>query len=326
MQIEIPKEYDGSLLRQFLRAELRLSSKVIKHLKFLDGGILVNGEHATVRRVLAEGDRLELALEDTASAPIAPVELPIEILYEDSELVIPSKPANMPTHPSHDHYDDTVANALAFRYAQEGIPFVFRPINRLDRNTSGLLLVARNRPSAGRLTAAMQRGEIHKSYLAILDGEMTQTGGVIDAPLHRTAESIILREVCSADTPDADAARTEYTVLATGNGHTLVKAHPITGRTHQLRVHFAHLGHPITGDDLYGVPSPYIARHALHARELSFPHPTDGRRVTVTAPLAEDFARVLQILNLEGTIESWPPNNRPKKPNDSLESASPFIF
>ena len=303
MQIYIPKEYDGMLLRQYLRAELKLSSKMMKHLKFCDGGIRVNGEHATVRRILTAGDLLELALEDTASAPIAPVELPIEILYEDSELVVPSKPADMPTHPSHDHYDDTVANALAFRYAKEGIPFVFRPINRLDRNTSGLLLVARNRPAAGRLTASIQRGEIDKSYLAILDGEMTQADGVIDAPLHRTAESIILREVCSADAPDADAARTEYTVLGVGSGHTLVAAHPITGRTHQLRVHFAHLGHPITGDDLYGVPSPLIARHALHARQLSFPHPTDGHRMTVVAPLAEDFARVLQILKLEGMIE-----------------------
>lgn len=303
MQIRITSEQHGTVLRQFLRAELKLSSKMIKHLKFCEGGIRVNGESVTVRRVLMTDDLLELALEDTASAPIAPVELPIEILYEDNELVVPSKPADMPTHPSHDHYHDTVANALAYRYEQSGIPFVFRPINRLDRNTSGLLLVARNRPAAGRLTAAMQRGEIRKSYLALLDGEMTDAGGVIDAPLHRTAESIILREVCDPDTPDADAARTEYTVLATGNGHTLVRAHPITGRTHQLRVHFAHIGHPITGDDLYGTPSPYIARHALHAHTLTFPHPTDGHSVTATAPLPSDLFHALQILNLEGYTE-----------------------
>lgn len=303
MQIRITSEQHGTVLRQFLRTELKLSSKMIKHLKFCEGGIRVNGESVTVRRILMTDDLLELALEDTASAPIAPVELPIEILYEDSELVVPSKPADMPTHPSHDHYHDTVANALAYRYEQSGIPFVFRPINRLDRNTSGLLLVARNRPAAGRLTAAMQRGEIRKSYLALLDGEMAQAGGVIDAPLHRTAESIILREVCDPDAPDADAARTEYTVLATGNGHTLVRAHPITGRTHQLRVHFAHIGHPITGDDLYGTPSPYIARHALHAHTLTFPHPTDGHSVTATAPLPSDLLHALQILNLEGYTE-----------------------
>lgn len=291
MKITITREYDGVPLRQYLRQEMRLSSKLMKHLKFCENGITVNGEHATVRRVLAEGDVLSLALEDTESAPIAPVELPIEILYEDDDLVVPSKPANMPTHPSHDHYNDTVANALAYRYAQIGTPFVFRPINRLDRNTSGLLLIARNRPAAGRMTQFMQSGRIRKSYLAILDGEMEGNGGVIDACLHRTQESIILREVCPPDAPDADAARTEYTVLTKENGHTLVEARPITGRTHQLRVHFASLGHPITGDDLYGSPSPYINRHALHAHTLRFPHPASGKEITLTAPPAKDFAQ-----------------------------------
>ncbi len=303
MQIQITKEYDGMLLRQFLRAELKLSSKMIKHLKFCEDGILVNRKQVTVRYALASGDLLELATEDAESAPIEPVELPIDILYEDDDLVVPSKPANMPTHPSHDHYDDTVANALAYRYAESGVPFVFRPINRLDRNTSGLLLIARNRPAAGRLSDAMRRGEIEKSYLAILDGEMTEDEGVIDACLHRTAQSIILREVCSPDAPDADPSLTEYRVLARKNRHTLVLARPITGRTHQLRVHFAHIGHPITGDDLYGTPSPYITRHALHAHRLSFPHPTDGRRITVTAPPPSDFSELLRILKLEGSME-----------------------
>ena len=303
MQIHITKEYDGMPLRQLLRAELKLSSKMIKHLKFCEGGICVNGRQVTVRYVMRAGDLLELANEDAESAPIDPVELPIEILYEDGDLVVPSKPANMPTHPSHDHYDDTVANALAYRYAESGVPFVFRPINRLDRNTSGLLLIARNRPAAGRLSDAMRRGEIEKSYLAILDGEMTEDEGVIDACLHRTAQSIILREVCSPDAPDADPSLTEYRVLARKNRHTLVLARPITGRTHQLRVHFAHIGHPITGDDLYGTPSPYITRHALHAHRLSFPHPTDGRRITVTAPPPSDFSELLRILKLEGSME-----------------------
>lgn len=296
MKITVTKEHDGIVLREYLRREMRLSSKLMKHLKFCEGGIRVNGEHATVRRELAEGDVLMLAMEDSESAPIEPVELPIEILYEDGEIVVPSKPADMPTHPSHDHYRDTVANALAYRYKDRGIPFVFRPINRLDRNTSGLLLIARNRRAAGRLAEAMQSGKIRKSYLAILDGEMESDGGVIDACLHRTEKSIILREVCPPDAPDADAARTEYTVLARENGHTLVEARPITGRTHQLRVHFAFLGHPITGDDLYGAPSPYINRHALHAHTLSFPHPTSGEELSLTAPPAEDFRQCLHAI------------------------------
>jgi 23S rRNA pseudouridine1911/1915/1917 synthase len=222
------------------------------------------------------------------------VDLPIQILYEDDDLVVPCKPANMPTHPSCDHHYDTVANALAFRYAATGTPFVFRPINRLDRNTSGLLLIAKNRQTAGKLSAEIKAGEIRKTYLAVLDGELLEEEGRIDACLHRTEKSIILREVCPPDAPDADRALTEYRVLAVGNGHTLVQARPITGRTHQLRVHFAHIGHPITGDDLYGSPSSVIDRHALHAHSLSFPHPKTQERMTLTAPLPADMKRLIE--------------------------------
>lgn len=294
MEFTAASTHHGMTLRQLLKKELCLSTKMMKHLKFTQDGILVNGERVTVRYVLSEGDIVTLAIEDRESAPIKPVNLPIDILYEDTEMVVPAKPADMPTHPSHDHYEDTVANALAFRYASHGTPFVFRPVNRLDRNTSGLLLVARNRPSAARMAQAMRDGNIHKSYLAVLDGEWEMTEGVIDACLHRTADSIIVREVCSPDAPDADTARTEYRVLARANGHTLVEAKPITGRTHQLRVHFAYMGHPITGDDLYGTPSPLIARHALHAHTLVFPHPTSGLEMTLCAPLPPDFKQLIE--------------------------------
>ncbi len=296
MQYSITREQDGMTVLAFLRQYLRPSTKMLKHLKYREDGITVDGMHCTVRHILREGELLRVAVEDTESSDrIRPVDLPLPILYEDEDLVIPCKPADMPTHPSHDHYDDTVANALAFRYAKTGIPFVFRPINRLDRNTSGLLLVARNKLTAGRLTRSLSDGLIKKRYLAVLDGEMTVREGVIDACLHRTAESIIVREVCSPDAPDADAARTEYRVLAVGNGHTLVEARPITGRTHQLRVHFAHLGHPITGDDLYGTPVKEISRHALHAYALTFPHPKTQESTTVYAPLPTDLLTLLRI-------------------------------
>lgn len=294
MQIKVTEELEGLCVRDVLRRHLSLSTKMLKYLKYRNDGISVNGERCTVRYVLRKGDILSVMLEDRESSEaITPVDLPLAVLYEDADLTVPSKPADMPTHPSHDHYDDTVANALAYRYASLGIPFVFRPINRLDRNTSGLLLVARNKHAAGELTKQLQAGNIRKTYLAVLDGILDTEGGIIDAPLHRTAESIIVREVCSPDTPDAADARTEYTVLAHGNAHTLVAAHPITGRTHQLRVHFASLGHPITGDDLYGTPSPHIPRHALHALSLSFRHPTSGKDLQITSPLPDDFSALL---------------------------------
>ncbi len=276
-----------------LRRELALSSKLIKHLKFRDDGILVNGAHVTVRHVLSLGEILSLAIEDeTSGKKLIPVALSLTVAYEDEDVVVPAKPYDMPTHPSFGHYEDTVANALAFRYAEEGIPFVFRPVNRLDRNTSGLLLIARNRRAAGTLFTAMKKGEIGKLYLAILDGELVEDEGLIETYMRRTAESVIVRENCGPD-EGGDLARTRYRVLAKGNGLTVVCAVPLTGRTHQLRVHFAGLGAPLLGDDLYGSPSELIARHALHSCALSFPSPTTGKRISVTAPLPDDLRRVL---------------------------------
>ena len=293
MQWIVTPEEDALCVREFLRRKLPLSSKMLKYLKYREDGILVNGERVTVRRLLRAGDRLSLAIADSVSAPIAPAALPLDILYEDSELVVPAKPAGMPTHPSHNHHTDTVANALAARYAAQGIPFVFRPINRLDRDTSGLLLIARNKLAAGTLTRAMQRGEIHKTYLAVLEGEDCPDSGLIDRPLHRTAESIIVREVCAPDAPDAAPSRTAYQVLARGGGCSLAEAVPLTGRTHQLRVHFASIGHPIAGDTLYGIPNGRIGRQALHARSLRFPHPSTGETMTLTAPLPPDLKELI---------------------------------
>ena len=297
MRFQVTKEEDGLLLRSVIFHRLHPSTKLLRSLKFRPDGILVNGAHATVRRVLHEGDEVTLATEDdTSPSYLLPVDLPLSILYEDEALVVPSKPADMPTHPSHDHREDTVANALAYRYRAMDLPFVFRPINRLDRNTSGLLLVARNRLSAARLAESMRKGEIQKEYLAVVEGHPEEEEGIIDRPLHRTAASIIVREVCAPDAPDADEARTAYRVLARSEAHALVKVRPLTGRTHQIRVHFASIGHPLVGDDLYGTVSPLLARHALHARTLSFPHPETGERMTFSAPLPPDMDELVKTL------------------------------
>lgn len=297
MQYLISEEEAGTSLLHWIRETLHPSSKMLKYLKYKPDGICVNGENRTVRYLLQTGDRVELSLTDDADASgIVPRDLPLKILYEDDQLVVPSKPAGMPTHPSRDHADDTVANALAFRYRTAGIPFVFRPVNRLDRNTSGLLLVARNKLAAGRLTEQLQAGTFEKRYLAVLDGELRESSGSICTCLHRTAKSIIVRETCPPTEPDAEPAHTEFRVLATVPGHTLVLARPITGRTHQLRVHFASVGHPITGDDLYGSPSPQINRQALHALFLSFPHPIRGERISLTAPLPPDLRTLVEAL------------------------------
>lgn len=289
---------------QILRQVLGLSGGMVRHIKFLENGILLNSERVTVRRVVSAGDVLELKVEDFGDgSAIEGVDLPLSVVYEDDYLVVPDKPPYMPTHPSHGHHDDTVANALAFRYRDSGAPYVFRPINRLDRNTSGLLIIARNRIAAGRLSRSMLERKISKSYVAVLDGRLEDREGTIETYMRRTAESIIVREVCGAE-EGADYALTRYKVLLASDRNTVVLAEPITGRTHQLRVHFASLGCPIVGDNIYGRVSEHIGRHALHASNISFPHPGTGDIVELSAPLHDDMALLLRELFSQEELEN----------------------
>lgn len=296
MTLTISAEQDGRAVLDILVKQLGISRSTVKHLKFKENGILLNGAHVTVRQTLHTGDVLTLAIED-AQAPekLTPSDLPLDVAYEDEYTVVPNKPPSMPTHQSHGHYGDTVANALAYRYAEQGLPFVFRPVNRLDRNTSGLLIIARDRLSAAYLSEAMRRHKIEKRYVAILDGTLANDCGTIDTYMRRTAESIIVRENC-AQGEGGDRAVTEYRVLCKSRSHTLVCAIPRTGRTHQLRVHFAGLGAPIVGDDIYGTPSKLIPRHALHSFYVSFPNAKSGDTVTVSAPLPKDMLTLAQAL------------------------------
>ncbi len=279
MTILISNEYEGRLLRSYLTHTLSLSIATISRLKNHERGLVVNGERVTVRYVLHAGDVLELYdrdTPDTATHTVIPCELPLDILYEDDHLIALNKPADMPTHPSHGHLTDTLGNALAWRYAEAGEPFVFRPLGRLDRNTSGVVIAGKTRAASGFLGRALRNGRVIKRYLAVLEGELSSADDgtvLIDTHMHRVEAPGILRAVCSPDAEGAEHALTAYRVLAVAEGYSLVLAEPKTGRTHQLRVHFSHIGHPLAGDDLYGATSPWIGRHALHALSLSVPMP-----------------------------------------------------
>lgn len=272
---EIAAEHTGMKIGDFLR-KTGYSRHVIIHLKKTENGILLNGEWAYVGQSLKEGDHLEIhIIEEESSEQIVPSELPLDIVYEDEDLLIINKPADMPIHPSINNYDNTLANALMWYYQQKGETFVYRCINRLDRDTTGLLIVAKNMLSGGILSDMSKKREIHREYLAIAEGEVPQEG-VIDAPIARKEESVIERCV---DFERGDRAVTHYWRLDYRNGYSLVRLKLETGRTHQIRVHMKYLGHPLTGDYLYNPDYRILDHQALHSWKLAFRHPVTGAQM-----------------------------------------------
>ena len=295
MKLEITEALDGMLIRDILEKEIKFSGAIITFLKTREKGIVLNGERVTVRRAVKLGDILELDYSDDRAmaekSEIFPVDLPLDILYEDDDVILLNKPPFMPTHPSHNHHYDTLANALRFYFDSKDHPFIFRAVNRLDNATSGIVLVAKNKLSAQILSDSIFKRQIAKSYLAILNGSPEIPEGEICAPIKREQESIIKRVIAD----DGAYSLTTYRTLATGDMFSLVEASPITGRTHQLRLHFSHIGHPICGDTLYGYPSHFINRQALHAYKISFIHPTSNKRITIKARPPKDMAELYKL-------------------------------
>lgn len=296
MNIDITPELDGLTVFDLLRRRMHISTGTLTLLKNSPTGITVNGVRVTVRHRLSAGERLSLDLADkteTGTSEIIPKKLPLSVLFEDDDIIVADKPAGMPTHPTHGHLDDTLANALAYRAAVRGEPFVFRPANRLDRNTSGIVLLAKNRFAASRLYEEMKRGAIRKTYVAITEGVPSPASGRVDAPIARADEGILMRVVRDDGTPSV----TDYSVMRTSRDgkYALIALRPLTGRTHQIRVHMAHIGCPLIGDFLYGRECPeIIERHALHAVRLEFDHPTTGKLIRMSSPLPADMLRVIK--------------------------------
>lgn len=300
MDILIENNYEGRLIREVLFKDLGYSVNLIKKLKFSPDGIKVNGEWVTVRYQLKHGDVLSLAVEDKpddVSPYIIPVDLPLEVIWEDEYVTAVNKPYNMPSHPSLGHKLDTVANALAYRYSDR--TYVFRPVNRLDRDTSGCMLTANTKDASYKMYTSMVEGRIKKMYIAVIDGIMPEREGVLRSFMHRRDESIVEREECSEDAIGAKPAVTEYKTITDNGRQSLILASPITGRTHQIRVHFASRGCPVVGDSLYGTESPHIVRHALHSWRTIFPHPATGEIIEAVSPVPDDILSLAGALGLD---------------------------
>lgn len=276
----IGEDFDEKWVIQYLRGEARLSAKLVRTLKNYPDGITLNGEHIRTVDLLHQGDVLAVNIPHF-DGDIEPVEMDIDIVYEDDDIVIINKSSFLAMHPTHNHQGDTLANALVHHLIKKGKPTVFRAVGRLDKGTSGLVVCALNSYSADRISSFSE-----KEYLAIVNGKTE--GGTVDAPIIRPDPMKTVRAV-----GEGGARAVTHFEKIKGNGKmTLVRVLPETGRTHQIRVHMAHIGMPIVGDSLYGEDERGLGHQLLHRSRLAFCHPVTGEMMTFTAPMPPDMQSV----------------------------------
>lgn len=282
-----PKDSGISIL-SFLRNN-GFSKHILTTMKRADHAILLNGQPTFAKTALREQDVLCILVpEETGSEEsILPVKMSLDILYEDEDILVLNKPADMPVHPSAGNYENTLANGVAWYYRQQGETFVYRCINRLDRDTTGVLVLAKNPLSGALLSTQMKQRRIHRTYLALTDG-IPPEKGTVRAPIARVNDSVITREV---NFERSEPAVTHYERLAVSNGYALVELHLETGRTHQIRVHMNYIGCPLPGDFLYHPVFDRIGRQALHSFQLEFEHPITKEPLRFLAPVPEDFRK-----------------------------------
>lgn len=293
LEYEIPSEYDGANITTVLKQHFKISTNLIKDLKKYKEGIQVNGEHKRVVDFVAKGDILKITIRDTASENIVPTDIPLDIVYEDEDVLVINKLPNMPTHPSMGNYENSLANGVMYYYKSKGEERVFRAVNRLDKDTSGLMAVAKNSYIHARLGEEIQKKELKRKYMCIVCGDV-ERDGTVDAPIRRADGSVINRIVA----PDGQRAVTHYRVVKRYGEYTLLEMELETGRTHQIRVHMAYIGHPLVGDWLYGTEDHNIAkRQMLHSCYLCFTHPITGQIMDFKDEMAEDMRAFIEKLS-----------------------------
>ncbi len=288
---QICKDLDGATILQMLRGTMGLSTATVNRAKAIPEGILLDGQPVIVRDRVKEGQILSIIIGDiVVEQDLPPIPYALDIAFEDEDLLVVYKAGGVVVHPTLNYNTDTLGNYVAYYYEQTGQYLVFRPVHRLDRGTSGLLCIAKHPHAQEKLKLQLQDKTMKRTYLALCEGEMVGGGWqTISAPIGRVEGSPIARQVIEA----GDRAVTHYQALQIKDGRTLVEVQLETGRTHQIRVHLAHLGHPIVGDFLYGKEDSAISRTALHAKTLSFFHPMTGEHITCHAPVPQDMAQLL---------------------------------
>lgn len=279
-----------SNVKEVLKAEFSMSDRLLLKLKKLDK-IYLNGNVTSVNHPVLENDLIECYLDyEEDNSNIVPTEMPLNIIYEDEAYIVVNKPASIPVHPSMDHYTDSLSNGIAFYFNQIGLKKKIRPVNRLDKDTSGIVIFAKNEYIQECLVRQMKSKEFIKKYIAVVNGNLDNLEGTINAPIARKEGSIIER--CVSET--GDIAITHYKVLKRKTDFDIVECILETGRTHQIRVHFAYLGHSLLSDTLYGTSSSLINRQALHAYKVEFTHPLSKKKVKYIATVPEDLNKLME--------------------------------
>ncbi len=276
----IDEENDGVQIRDYLR-NFGVSAALLTKLKQTENGVTRNGEFAKTIDRLNQGDVLTIRIENSGHMP-TPTKMDIEVCYEDEDILVLNKPAFLPVHESLNHRGDTLSNFVSYFLDED---MAFRAVFRLDRDTSGLILIAKHELSASKLA-----GRIKKDYYAVAEGEIKE-GGTINLPIARCGESIIKRRVDE----NGETAITHYQPISTKNGNTLLKINLETGRTHQIRVHFSHIAHPLLGDELYGGKTEQISRQALHCKTIYFTHPITEKEMIIDCDLPEDIKKLIYV-------------------------------
>ncbi|WLD94930.1 RluA family pseudouridine synthase [Alkalihalobacillus sp. AL-G] len=288
---KVEESLEGQLLREFLLKEKAISRQALTDIKFNGGSIYVNGQPVTVRHVLHNGDNVtvQFPLEEV-SEHMAPEEMQLSILYEDDHFLVVNKPPNVTTIPSKYQNTGSLAQGVLHYYQSKNIGATIHIVNRLDRDTSGIVLIAKHRYAHSLLSLQQQSSQLTRTYSALCEGHPIREKSTIEEPIGRKEGSIIERCVRK----DGQFALTHYEVLKKYTDFSFIRLNLDTGRTHQIRVHMAHIGHPLLGDDLYGGSTEKMQRQALHSTTLTFHHPFLEKEMTLMAPLPDDFLQLLQ--------------------------------
>lgn len=291
LETVITPQQEGQPAGKVIQARFGLSGTLLRRIKWLEDGILLDGARVTVRQPVRTGQVLSVRVGDSGlRSGILPVPGPLDIVWEDEDLLVLNKQAGVLSHPGHGHFDDTLGNFVLACYQSRGLTADYHPVHRLDKGTTGLLVVAKHVHAQERCKQALHTPDFRRFYLAVCDGAPSPSSGLVSAPIRMVEGSLLQREVGEGGLP----SRTHYETLGHFGPRSLLRLELDTGRTHQIRVHMAHLGCPLTGDFLYGTEDrSLIARPALHSSELYLRHPVSGALLHLTAPLPNDMKALL---------------------------------